>query len=68
MQANSSNARTADAEFKMLDDMVAKGGADTVAAGRDVFRMALPAVGTPLEIMQDVEQNTAIEAIAPNLA
>ncbi len=52
----------------MLDDMVAKGGADTVAAGRDVFRMALPAVGTPLEIMQDVEQNTAIEAIAPNLA
>ena len=49
-----------DAEFKTLDDTVVKGGAATVAAGRDIFRMALPVGGVPLEIMQDVEQNAAI--------
>ena len=53
-------AGIADAQFRTLDDTPVQGGAASVAVGRDIFCMALPAGGKPLEIMQDVEGNAAI--------
>jgi hypothetical protein len=50
-----------DATFKTLDDTAVQGGAASVAVGRDVFCMAMPAGGKPLEVMQDVEANAAID-------
>lgn len=48
------------AVFKTLDGTVVQGGTPSVAVGGDIFRMALPAGGTPLEVMQGVDQNAAI--------
>ena len=48
------------AGFKTLDDAPVKGGAASVAVGRDIFTMTQPAGGTPLEIMQDVSTNAGI--------
>jgi hypothetical protein len=48
------------ASFKALDGTVVQGGAATIAVGEDVFRMAMPAGGKPLEIMQGVDENAAI--------
>jgi hypothetical protein len=59
-----SNAHVAagikNAAFKTLDDAAVPGGAASIAVGRDIFCMAQPAGGTPLEIMQDVGSNAAI--------
>ncbi len=48
------------ASFKTLDDATVQPGAASVAVGRDIFCMAQPAGGVPLEIMQDVGSNAAI--------
>lgn len=48
------------AGFKTLDDAAVQSGAASVAVGRDIFCMAQPAGGAPLEIMQDVETNAGI--------
>src|SRR5207249_1223946 len=49
-----------EATFKALDGTVVKGGAPSLAVGEDVFRMAMPPGGTPLEIMQGVDANVTI--------
>ena len=49
-----------DATFKTLDDDTVKGGQASVAVGRDIVCMAMPAGGAPLEIMQDVGSNAGI--------
>lgn len=46
--------------FKTLDNTVLKIGAASVAVSGDVFCMAQPAGGAPLEIMQDVDKNVAV--------
>ena len=48
------------AGFKTLDDTAVQSGAASVAVGRDVFSIAQPAGGAPLEIMQDVDTNAGI--------
>jgi hypothetical protein len=48
------------AEFKTLDGAVIHGGSPSMAQGEDVFCMALPAGGSPLQIMNSVESNAAI--------
>jgi S1-C subfamily serine protease len=48
------------AEFKTLDGTVVQGGVASMAVGEDIFCMALPPGGKPLEIMQEVDANAAI--------
>ncbi|MGB8355846.1 MAG: serine protease [Chthoniobacteraceae bacterium] len=48
------------AAFKSLDGTAVQGGVPTVAVGEDIFCMAMPAGGTPLEVMQGVDENAAI--------
>ena len=46
--------------FKTLDNTVLNFGAASVAVGGDVFSMAQPPSGTPLEIIQDFDKNVAV--------
>lgn len=48
------------AAFKTLDGTVVNGVAGEVAVGHDIFRIALPAGGRPLDIMTGVEENAGI--------
>jgi hypothetical protein len=48
------------ASFKTLEGTSVQAGAASVAVGHDIFCMAMPAGGKPLEIMQDVDTNAAI--------
>jgi len=49
-----------DAQFEKLNGTVVQGGAGSLAVGEDIFCMALPAGGTPFEIMQGVDTNAAV--------
>ena len=49
-----------DAQFKTLDGTTAQGGAPSIAIGEDIFCMAMPAGGKPLQVMRNVDQNAAI--------
>jgi len=48
------------AMFKTLDNTQVQIGAPAVAVGHDIFRMALPQAGTPLQVMTGVDQNATI--------
>jgi hypothetical protein len=49
-----------DAAFKTLDGVAIQGGAPSLAVGEDIFCMARPPGGKPLELMQDVDANETI--------
>ena len=53
-------AEIPDAAFKKLDGATVQGGSPSMAVGEDIFCMALPAGGTPLPIMREVDSNAAI--------
>jgi hypothetical protein len=53
-------AEISDAPFKTLDDVAIQTGAPSIAVGRDIFAMASPAGGKPLEVMENVDANAAI--------
>ena len=49
------------AGFKSLDGTKVTGGAPTIAVGHDIFRMQLPAGGTPFEVMLGVDEKVTID-------
>ena len=48
------------AEFKSLDGATIQSGSPSMASGEDIFCMALPAGGTPLPVMSEVESNATV--------
>lgn len=53
-------ADCADATFKALDGTAVQPGTPSIAVGRDIFCMAQPAGGNPLEIMENVDAIAAV--------
>lgn len=53
-------AGISDASFKTLDNAAVTGGAASVAVGEDIFCMKMAAGGKPLEVMQEVDKNSAL--------
>jgi hypothetical protein len=49
-----------DAAFKTLDGTAVPAGVPSMAVGEDVFCMAMPAGGTPFQVMQQVDANAAV--------